>query len=188
MTDISMKKDSLRREVLAQAAALDGQYKREADLDICRQVGASWAFREAKTVFCYVGHGDEINTRPILEQALAKGKRLCVPLCEKKGIMTARQIFHLSELSPGMYQIPEPGGDAPLVLPQDIDLAIIPCVTCNEAGDRLGYGGGYYDRYLRLTFCRKMILCRKKLMQPHIPTEAHDLPIEQVVYEQTDSK
>lgn len=183
MIEAHIKKASLRREVLAQAALLSSAYKKAADKEICRKVVESPEFRQAGTVFCYVGHGDEIDTSFILECALEADKRLCVPLCEKRGVMTARQILSLGELLPGAYGIPEPGRDAPLVGPEELDLAVVPCVTCNAAGDRLGYGGGYYDRYLPLTHCGRMMLCRSKLMRQDIPTEKHDLKIPLVICE-----
>lgn len=187
MIEEHRKKASLRREVLEQAALLDENYKKEADMDICRRVVEAEEFQRANTVFCYVGCGNEIDTSYILECALEEGKKLCVPLCEKRGIMTARQIFSLGELLPGLHDIPEPSQDAPTVAPEEIDLAVVPCVTCNESGERLGYGGGYYDRYLRLTPCEKIMICRKKLMREEIPTEKHDLQIGKVIWERENS-
>ena len=60
----------------------------------------------------------------------------------------------------------------------------VPCVTCNKKGDRLGYGGGFYDRYLSRTDVRRVILCREKIMVSEIPVEEHDLRMEVVVSEE----
>ena len=78
------------------------------------------------------------------------------------------------DLVSGKYGILAPKLHCPLVEPQDFDLAIVPCCTGNAKGQRLGYGGGYYDRYLPLVQCPTMLLCRSRLVTEDIPTEPHD--------------
>ena len=97
-------------------------------------------------MFCFVSAGREIDTRPILERTLADGRTLCVPLCVADGVMELRAVRDLKELSPGAYGILEPPADSPALSPDQIDLAVIPCVTCSREGRRLGRGGGYYDQ------------------------------------------
>ena len=77
----------------------------------------------------------------------------------------------------------EPKGYCEEIPPQKIDLAFVPCVTCNKKGDRLGYGGGFYDRYLSQTDAWRVILCREKILLSEIPTEGHDLRMDVVVSE-----
>ena len=84
--------------------------------------------------------GREIDTRPILERALADGKTLCVPLCVADGIMELRAVRDLKELSPGAYGILEPPADSPRLSPDQIDLAVLPCLTCSRAGPPAGPG------------------------------------------------
>ena len=140
-------------------------------------------YQEASTVFCFVGTIHEIDTRPILADALATGKRLCVPLCVGKGIMELRQIHSLEELSTGAYGILEPPEESPVVCPDEVDLAILPCLTCNHLGQRLGQGGGYYDRFLSGYRGGTVLLCREKLIREEIPLEPHDYPVPWVLTE-----
>lgn len=178
-----MNKRELRAEIARAVAALPPEYCRGADEAICRAVLASAEYRRAGTLFCYVGTDREIDTRPILAAALAAGKTLAVPLCVGRGIMEARRIAGLEELVPGKYGIPAPRPDCPLVEPGEIDLALIPCCTGNRRGQRLGYGGGFYDRYLARTRCVTMLLCRERLVRADIPTEPHDRTMDMVATE-----
>ena len=141
------------------------------------------AYQEAETVFCFVGTGWEIDTRPILTRALADGKRLCVPLCTGPGIMELRQITSLSQLSPGAYGLPEPPPDTPQVAVDAVDLAVLPCMGCNHLGHRLGRGGGYYDRFLSVYRSAAVLMCRERLIREEIPLEPHDMPIPWVLTE-----
>ena len=140
-------------------------------------------YQEAGTVFCFVGTDREINTRPILEDILAAGKRLCVPLCMGKGIMELRQVTDLRQLVPGAYGILEPPADAPIVAVDEVDFAVMPCLTCNRLGQRLGRGGGYYDRFLSHYRGGTVLLCREKLIREEIPLEPHDYPVPWVLTE-----
>ena len=89
--------------------------------------------------------------------------------------MEAREIRSLDDLVSGKFGIPAPGEHCPVVEPGEFDLVIVPCSTGNEKGQRLGYGGGFYDRYLEKTRCPKVLLCRKALAKSEIPVEEHDL-------------
>ena len=100
-----MTKSELRALIAQQVAALPPDYCREADGAICRHVLDWEVYRQAKAVFCYVGTDREIDTRPILRDALDRGKVLAVPLCVAKGVMEARQIRSLDDLVPGKYGI-----------------------------------------------------------------------------------
>jgi 5-formyltetrahydrofolate cyclo-ligase len=162
---------------------LSPRYMHTADEAIVRHLIALPEYREARTVFCFVGVKREINTIPLLQDTLAAGKTLCVPLCIENGIMEARQISDLSQLQTGKYGLLEPAADAPPIAVDDIDFAVIPCTTCNHAGQRLGKGGGYYDRFLSHYRGGTVMLCREKLIREEIPVEPHDYPIPWVMTE-----
>jgi 5-formyltetrahydrofolate cyclo-ligase len=171
-------KTALRHQIASEVKALSPDYCKASDEAICRHVLSSDLFQKAKTVFCYVGTAREIDTRPILEGILKAGKTLCVPLCTGPGVMEARVIASLNDLVPGKYNIPEPSRACPVLAPEALDLALVPCSTGNAKGQRLGYGGGFYDRYLSRTRCPKILLCRAKLVKEDIPTEPHDLTMD----------
>lgn len=177
------QKQQLRKTMRAMAAALSDKYKARADQAIAAHLTAMWEYQEADTIFCYVGCGWEIDTRPILEDALKRGKTLCVPRCEESGVFSLRQITALEQLSTGAYGIPEPGDDAPRISTDQVDFAILPCVTCNHQGQRLGQGGGYYDRFLSHYRGGTVLLCREKLIREEIPLEPLDMPVPWVLTE-----
>ena len=177
-----MKKD-LRKKTKALVSTLEKVYCAGADLSIRTHILSSPEYKKAQTIFCYVGTSREINTMPMILQALAEGKRIGVPLCKTMGIMEVREIRSEEDLVMGAYEILAPREDAPLIAPEEIDLCIVPCMTCNHKGERLGYGGGFYDRFLEKTHCPKMMLCREKVMTELIPTEPHDLVMDSVVSE-----
>jgi len=127
MDTIQQQKAALRRELAAAERAMMPEEKRLSDSAILRHVLNTQEYRLARTVFAFVGRADEIDTRPLLEQILADGKRLCVPLCTSPGVMECREVPDLAVLRPGAYGISEPPDNAPAVPPERVDLAIIPC-------------------------------------------------------------
>ena len=178
---IREEKKTLRSAVRKAERQMTMEERIQADQRITQRVLSMPAYRAARTVFAYVGTQREIDTREILEDVLRSGKRLCVPLCTGDGIMALKEIHALSQLHPGSYGIQEPPADAPDVPACEIDLALIPCVSCNHRGDRLGQGGGYYDRFLECYAGKGVMLCREVLTREEIPREAHDVRIGAVV-------
>lgn len=177
------EKQRLRRVIRELEAQLSPRYRAESSRAIAAHLLAMPEYQESGTVFCFVGTSREIDTRPILAHALAAGKRLCVPLCTAPGVMEARQITDLGQLSPGRHGILEPPAEAPAVRVDAIDFAVIPCLTCNCLGQRLGQGGGYYDRFLTRYRGGTVLLCRERLLREEIPLEPHDYPIPWVLTE-----
>lgn len=177
------EKQRLRSTVRTLEQHLSAQYKQNADEAIASFLLAMPEYRAAGTIFCFVGGKREIDTRPILEDALSSGKTLCVPLCVKDGIMELREIRSLAELAPGSYGILEPAADSPRVDPDTVDFAVLPCLSCDHAGHRLGKGGGYYDRFLSGYRGGAVLLCREKLIREEIPVEPHDYPVPWVLTE-----
>ncbi len=178
-----MTKEEIRAEVAAKVKNLSPTYCREADAAICRWVVQSAPCQEARTVLCYVGAEREIDTTALLHALLREGKRVAVPLCTEKGVMEARLIEGMGDLVSGKYGILAPKLSCPKVEPEELDLAVVPCCTGNEKGRRLGYGGGYYDRYLPQTRCPAMLLCRRHLLREDIPVESHDVKMDYLVTE-----
>ena len=167
----------------AAMARLSERYLERSDRRIAAQLLAMPEYQAAETVFCFVSVGREINTRPVLSAALESGKTLCVPRCLGSRIMELRTIQSLDDLVPGAYGIPEPPEDAPLISVDRVDFAVLPCLTCNHLGQRLGRGGGYYDRFLASYRGGTVLLCREKLIREEIPVTPLDYPIPWVLTE-----
>ena len=177
------RKQELRKLVRLQVSGLNHEYCIQADQTICQAVTGLDEYHKAVTVFIFVGTEGEINTRPIITHALEHGKQVAVPKCISKGVMEAYLIDSLEDLEDGSYGIQEPRNDAVRIQPEEIDLAVIPCCTCSQTGRRLGYGGGYYDRYLGRVAGVKAVICRDRIMRDDIPVEEHDQPADTVISE-----
>ena len=177
------EKQRLRAVIRGMEKTLSAKYKASSSAAICAHIMGMAEYQNAETVFCFVGRANEIDTTPLLTDALAAGKRLCVPLCVDKGTMELRQITSLSQLISGSYGIQEPPADAPLIAIDDVDLSIIPCLTCDHGGKRLGHGGGYYDRFLSSYRSAAVMVCRERLIREELPVEPHDMPIPWVITE-----
>ena len=171
---MSEDKQQLRRRLLAQRAAQDAAAKRETDRRITAQVLASGLYRQAQSLFVYVSTPQEIDTHAIIRQALDEGKTVCVPLCGAQGRMSARRIDSLAELHPGTHGILEPDEAAQEIDPSVIDLIIVPALACDRDGFRLGYGGGYYDRFLAQATAAAVALCAEARLEERLPREPHD--------------
>ena len=171
---MSEDKQHLRRRMLEGRAAQDAEAKRDTDRQITGQVLENGLYQRAACVFCYVSTPQEIDTHAILRHALAAGKTVCVPLCGARGEMTARRIRSLDELHAGAYGILEPDEAAEEIAPTQIDLVIAPALASDRLGYRLGYGGGYYDRFLARTGAPCMALCAAGRLVERLPHEPFD--------------
>ena len=169
---LQTEKQQLRRYYREARRTLSSDEKRFIDCKISDNLLKSDLYRDAACIFCYVSTGDEIGTAAILEQALTDGKTLCVP-----------RIFSLDELKSGAYGIPEPSSGAPEIPPDGISLVIVPALSCDRNGYRLGYGGGYYDRFLARTRAVAAALCAESRLTDELPREPFDLPCNYIITE-----
>lgn len=144
------------------------------------------AFQGARTVLAFVSLGDEPPTRPLLEAVLASGKRLCLPrIVSGQSRFEAAAVGSLDELRPGVYGISEPPPSAAAVDPSELDLVIVPALAFDVSGNRLGRGGGYYDRFLAALPPHAVTvgLTFEAALWPRVPVEAHDVPVQWIVTE-----
>ena len=161
--------------MLSQSLALPEHYKRDADTRIIELLLELPEYKRASSVFCFVGLEHEINTRPFLKNVLADGKKLAVPLCTEKGIMEARRILSLDELKKGYYGLFQPDVSSELIPVNNIEFAVIPCLTADHKGNRLGHGGGYYDNlFNKNPDVPAAVICREHMCNKVIPTESFD--------------
>lgn len=174
--NIAENKRALRAEIRARECALDADYKAESSAAICRALAALPEFDAARVVFAFAGLAREIDTRDFLQETIARDKTLLLPRCEPERQMALCAVRELeTDLEPGAMGILEPKRSCPVIQPEDVDLAVVPCTTFDRAGNRLGQGGGYYDRILPRLRCPTVCICREKLLADAVPTEPHDL-------------
>lgn len=176
-------KRALRRQLRAAWAALPPDRAAAADAAIAQRLSALPEVRAAGSIFCYASTPGEIDTRALLEQALRQGKRVAVPLITGAGVMEARLLTSLDQLRPGAFDLPEPADCAPALPAEEIDLCILPCLSCGWDGSRLGKGGGYYDRFLAGRRFFAVALCYEELLHQDIPMAPHDAAVDAVVTE-----
>lgn len=181
-----MTKQDARHLIGAVRKELSNLYREKANQMILNQVLHMEEYKKAEVIFCYVSTEQEVNTWPIIGRALEQGKRVGVPVCIGKGIMEVREIMSFSQLKKGAYGIMEPDSSCRKMEKEEIQFALIPCVSADQDGRRLGHGAGYYDRYLEDTQFVKAVLCWKKLMLDQIPTDEFDIWMDRVVSEKED--
>ena len=148
---------------------------------ICSEVLRSAWWQEAGTLLLYYPLADEVDVRPLIQEAHRHGKRVLLPVCVGDDLE-----LHLYEgedsLMPGAFGIMEPQGA--LFAPEDypeIQLALIPGMAFDRVGHRLGRGRGYYDRLLpRLTAARLQGICFPFQLLDEVPADAHDIPVHAV--------
>ena len=176
-------KSALRRRMKAAREGWEAEYRQKADAAIARHVLASEVWRAAGTVFAYVSVGCEVDTRALIEAALREGKRVCAPRCLGKGRMEARAVESLEALVPAAHGLLEPAEGAAIVPPEEIGLTIAPCLAADRSGHRLGYGGGYYDRFLESAAKPSICLCRRRALLDGVPHAEHDATVDAVATE-----
>lgn len=180
---IRAKKDILRERCRDIRKELDEEYLESASASITERVLGSEEYQEAETIFCYMNMGKEVRTDALIRQALSDGKRIGIPLCLEDQQMVVKEYHEGDPMAEGAYGIREPLRTAGTIPPEEIDLAIIPCVACDRMGRRLGHGAGYYDRYLTGTeFCR-MAICFDRLLLTNIAVDSFDIEMDAVVTE-----
>jgi 5-formyltetrahydrofolate cyclo-ligase len=146
-------------------------------------IGTAW-FKAAGTIMLYQPIGAEMPVDRLVVAALGAGKRLALPRCEKRGVMHAR----LWDGSPASLErrtfgILEPLATAPVVAPQELDLVVVPGVGFDRQGYRLGWGGGFYDRYLPPVRGAKVGIAFGVQIVERLPHEEHDARLDGVVTE-----
>ncbi|MBQ8830393.1 MAG: 5-formyltetrahydrofolate cyclo-ligase [Oscillospiraceae bacterium] len=177
-----MDKKAFRKEVFEKIAALPEEYIVSSNSGIYENFIALSEFASAKNIFAYISEKREPDTVRIIEKALELGKTVALPVSFDGGIMVPKVIKSLDELEVGKFGIPAPKEDAPVLKEEDIDLIIVPAVTFDRNGYRLGRGGGYYDRFLERSAACSVGLGREKLLC-EVPLEKHDMPVKYLVTE-----
>lgn len=143
-------------------------------------------FLTAESIFTYVSMEREPCTKEIIDTAFAMGKKVYVPRClpGKEKIMEAVEIFSWDDLQPGTLGILEPRKEIEGAKVQVFSLMIIPCVSADKRGGRLGHGAGYYDRFLEKNAGSKLCLCYASLLSEKIPMEKQDIFMDYVLTEE----
>ncbi len=144
-TDMTDKK-SLRAYYRKLRSSVSGRTAK--DSAISRRILQFQQVRQADNILVYASFGSEVSTCEIISHLLADGKNVSLPICSGDGIMNFHIIHSLDDTKPGMYGIPEPPENNPCPDLEKNTVCIVPGLAFTPDGGRLGYGGGYYDRFL----------------------------------------
>ena len=138
-------------------------------------------YQNAKTIYGYLPYNQEVRTVAMLEQAMKDGKRVAVPKCYGDEM---RFIFmdDLSKVEKGYANIPEPIADEPIA-DDETALVLMPGMAFDPQGHRIGYGGGFYDKFLaKEPNHPTLALCYDFQMVEHLETEEFDIPVDTVLW------
>ena len=175
-----LDKKSLRREIGRKKRSMSAEqieaYSRELTESFCQ----SPEYRAAQTVYAYLPYNQEVRTWKIIERAWADGKRVAVPKVYGDE-MKFLYLEDFSHIAPGGWDIPEPTFDAP-VAEDAAALVLMPGLAFDPAGHRVGYGGGFYDKYLEAHPGHTLVaLCYPFQYFEKLDVEAHDIPVNRVI-------
>lgn len=176
-----MDKKALRAEIRAKKRAMTAQEIEEKSAALAKAFYETAEYKNTKTIYGYLPYNQEVRTTQMLAHALADGKQVAVPKVygdEMKFIL----LSDLSQVAKGYAGIPEPIADGP-VAADPTALVLMPGLAFDPEGHRLGYGGGFYDKFLAAEPDHPTLaLCYDFQMLPHLDTESYDIPVDRVLW------
>jgi 5-formyltetrahydrofolate cyclo-ligase len=182
--DIRKYKIDLREQCKKRRRELDPEIKDKMDFEISQRVRKLYQYRSAETILVYVSTSIEVDTKRIIKNAWADGKRVAVPRCiPYSRLMEFHYINSFDELSPGTFSVLEPDEHQPIVRDFSKTLMLVPAFMFSATGYRLGYGKGYYDRYMSRYNGAAVGLCYTEDFKLHMYHGRYDRPVDAVVTE-----
>lgn len=178
-----LEKKEIRAEVKKRRREADEETLHEKSLQILERFRQLSAYKDASLLLAYVDAKREVETRFLMRCAWDDGKKVAVPRVDGDGIMHFYYLRSLKDLEPGAFGIMEPRADCRICEPEE-GLLLMPGVAFDEQGHRVGYGGGYYDRYLeKHPHLIHIALAFEFQIFPEVPSEKHDICPDLIVTE-----
>ena len=175
-------KAELRKQVLQEMKAIPQKQKIAMDLVLTERFLQHPFYQEAKTIATYLSFPHEFQTQGLIDQALRDGKKVLIPKTYPKGRMDF-VVYDPQQLVKTSFGLLEPQGNLEVVEPSQIDLIHVPGLAFTTEGYRIGYGGGYYDRYLE-HFAGQSLSTIYPCQVQEFNFENHDIPVQEVlIYE-----
>ena len=190
-----MDKKTLRDLIIKQRGLISEADSRAKSEAIAKQLCETDFYQKARTVFCFISKAGEPNTEPIIRQVFADGKVLCVPRTYPDGLMEAVPVGEDAIASkeadwPSFFGIPEPPKELGTIDRGELDMIVVPSLAVDIDGYRLGFGGGYYDRFiesfrgLRTRPFTVAIQFAEFYYIKKLPRESHDSPVDAIITEE----
>ena len=186
MDTVSLEKQRLREERLAAREVLSEQERSVLDDRITQKLLATSEYAEATTVLTYVSVSSEVSTRMFIESALRDGKTVAVPRCLPGHCLEFVAITSLDQLIAAPFGLLEPPKELPTLTEEQMDasICIVPALLVDTKGYRLGYGAGFYDRFLSTYPGKKICLAyQQNLSRTTLPHAAFDVAVDVVITE-----
>lgn len=182
---IEKLKSVFRENVKKQRAQVTSDEAEEASNSLWLQLKEETFFKKAKRIAAFCSIGTEIDTMPLLAKILSSKKELYLPKTEQnQNLMDFHLVSDLKKLVPGPFNISEPPAGK-IVSPKKIDIILVPGLAFDNRGHRLGYGRGYYDRYMKLlkSGCVRLGVAYSFQIIDKTPNDNHDIPVNAVLTE-----
>lgn len=179
-----MEKNIIRRETINKRNELTLEIKNKYDGLIFNKVINSDIYKSSKSIFIYISFGSEVYTKEIIKYALNDGKDIYVPKTDKLNKeMKAIRIHNLDNMIVDKWGILEPKDVDKNKIGKDFDLIIMPGVAFDRNGNRIGYGGGYYDKYISSINYKsiKLALAYDFQILNNIESEEHDIKVDFII-------
>lgn len=183
--NIKELKNDIRNTYKEKRKSISLEERKIMDSAIAKKFLSLSSYRFADTILLYSPLKYEIDTLEIAKNALSKDKKVAFPRCIEDNRMVYHYISSLDDLTPGMYGIKEPKADLPIFAPSDAEhvICVLPAIVYDEMGYRLGYGKGYYDRFLSGFRGAKAGLIYSEYILENIPHGKFDLKSDFVITE-----
>ncbi|MCR2845291.1 5-formyltetrahydrofolate cyclo-ligase [Heyndrickxia coagulans] len=180
-----MDKAEIRREMIGWLKRLDFSEKQAIEEKLQQILFSSGLWKNAGTVGVTVSQHFEWDTKRIIETGWAQGKTICVPKCvPKEKELVFYRLDDFAQLEKSFFNLLEPKPEETAKIEkQAIDLLIVPGLVFDKKGFRIGFGGGYYDRFLAGFPNQTVSLVHSYQLKEHVPSESYDIPVRQIVTE-----
>jgi 5-formyltetrahydrofolate cyclo-ligase len=177
------EKNSTRKEIKELLSGLSKPYYEDYSYKIAQNLYNHEDWKQAKVIGVTISKQPEVDTYQIIRKAWESGKEVVAPKCHpKEKILTFHKITQFSQLESVFYGLFEPIIEKTIeVMPRDIDLLIVPGLAFTREGFRLGFGGGYYDRYLPQYNGKTISLAFDFQVIPQFTIEEHDIPVSTII-------
>lgn len=183
MYDIRILKNELREEYRQRRKDLDEGLKKEMDMKIAERFLSSISYKYATQILLYASTEEEISTDIIFSQAVKEGKKCFFPRCFEHSKMNYYRADSEEELETDKYNIKAPLTSAEIYTPQPSDICVVPAMAYDKKGFRLGYGKGFYDRFLPSFLGIKTGLCYSDFMREKLPKGRYDISVDVIITE-----
>ncbi len=181
--DIRAQKNELRAIYTEKRKNLSSEEKARLDKQLSERFMNMISYRYAKQILFYASTDSEISTNLIFQKALEDGKTCFFPKCGEHSSMSFYKVTDLSELKSDAFNIKAPDGTTQLFSPQPSDIIIVPAMAYDSKGFRLGYGKGYYDRFLLNFLGIRVGLCYSEFITDKLPRGRFDMSVDIIVTE-----